>query len=243
MSRSKARPNGRHSPPIVIRDGAPPSAAVVPSQGRRTPEEARREIIEVGRAYLAKHGFQGLTVGRLMQGTRIGRSAFYVYFKDVYDLAATFLLELSDQISAGGAVWFDEGGPPAERFRAVLLHGILFWEKNGRMIRALEVAAQQDARLRELWRTEIAMRPVQLVAKAIRRDQAAGLIGPMDALEMSMALNRFNMTYLNDCFGKGRPKNRDLVLQTLERVWVGTLFGRIPAPKRATIRKTGIKAP
>ena len=71
--------------------------------------------------------------------------------------------------------------------------------------------------------------------EAILRDQAKGLIGPMDAREMSVALNRFNVTYLNDRFGNPRRKSKDTdaatALATLERVWMGTLYGKVSLPK------------
>ena len=193
---------------------------------RRTPEEAKREIIEVARAYLSKQRFRDLTVEKLMTGTRIGRSAFYAYFDDVYDLAEIFIHELAGQIESGASDWLDREGQPIERIRSALRNAVAFWEVNGRMIRALEEAAVQDERLQRIWRDKIALSPVHRVADAIRRDQVAGLIGPMDPHEMSVALNRFNMTYLNDSFGSGRRRNRDLVLATLERVWIGSLYGR-----------------
>ena len=57
---------------------------------RRTPEEAKFEIVQVARKFLSKQPFRELTVGKLMERTQIGRSAFYAYFTDVYDLARDF---------------------------------------------------------------------------------------------------------------------------------------------------------
>ena len=206
---------------------APPAPS---AQRRRTPEEAKQEIIEVARGYLSRNRFRDLTVDKLMRQTQIGRSAFYVYFKDVYDLAEIFIHELAGQIESGAADWLDRDGPPIERVRLALKNAVSFWETNGGMIRALEEATTQDERLQRIWRDEVSMRPVRRVAEAIRRDQAAGLIGPLDAQEMSLALNRFNMTYLNDCFGSGRKRNSRVVLETLERVWISSLYGGASPP-------------
>ena len=68
---------------------------------RRTPDEARLEIIEVAREFLLKRPFHEMTVGRLMERTKTTRSAFYAHFKDVYDLAEVFVRELPRSIEAG----------------------------------------------------------------------------------------------------------------------------------------------
>lgn len=196
---------------------------------RRTPEEARLEIVEAARKHLLKDSFRTLTIDKLMRTTRIGRSAFYAYFKNVYQLAEVFIYEIAAEIDRGGEDWYAGGREPVTQICTGLRHAVEFWEKNGPMIRGLHEAAMQDRRLARIWRDRVATRPVERVAEKIRREQAAGLIGPFNAREMSIALNRFNLTYLNDRFGEGRPRDRDAVLQSLERVWIGTLYGKLPA--------------
>ena len=205
---------------------------------RRTPEEAKFEITQVAREFLSKHPFRELTVGKLMERTKIGRSAFYAYFTDVYDLAEIFIHELSSNIETGGADWVKGGGDTRGQIRESLDNAISVWEAHGPMILSLEQAAASDKRLEGIWRDKIALGPIRQVAAIIGRDQAAGLIPPMDPLETSIALNRFNMTYLNDRFGRGRnPRERSLVLDTLERIWFGTLYGEVPAEARKRKRR------
>jgi len=211
-----------------------------PSRRRRTREEARQEIIDCARAYFSKRGFNDLTVEKLMRSTQIGQSAFYAYFRSIYELAAVFIHELSAHLDTVSAAWVDWEGDRVEGIRSGLAGAVAFWETNGRMIRALEEASWQDEQLRATWRDEIGMAPVRRVTEAILRDQAKGLIGPMDAREMSVALNRFNMTYLNDRFGNPRRKSKDSdkakALETLERVWLGTLYGKVEESKEKTGR-------
>ena len=225
-------PSGKHAATKMSRKGTEPRAtrslALQPLNRRRTPEQAKEEIVRVARTFLSTHAFHELTVAKLMAPTQISRSAFYAYFDDVYDLAEIFIHELADRISSDASAWFDAPGRPGERIRKALQNAVDFWQVNGRMIRALEDASAQDPRLRKIWRDSIALRPMRLVADAIRRDQAAGLIGPLDAEQMSLALNRFNMTYLNDSFGSRQARDRSIVLATLERVWIAALYGTIP---------------
>jgi AcrR family transcriptional regulator len=207
-----------------------------PSKSRRSSVEARQEIIDVARAYIGKNGFKDLTVDRLMQGTEIARSSFYVYFASIHELATVFVHELSIKIEAAIGGWYDSEGDPIARIRTTIRGGVDFWHANGPMIRALEEASWQDDKLRAAFRDEIGLRPTVLTTDAILRDQAKGLIGPMDAREMSVALNRLNLTYLNDRFGnprrKSKPTDKDAAIEVLTRVWTATLYGEVTGPKQ-----------
>jgi len=207
-----------------------------PSKGRRTSEEARQEIIDAARAYISKNGFRDLTVDKLMQGTEIGRSAFYVYFASIHELAAVFVHELSAKVEAVSAGWHNDEGDPIARIRTMIRGGVEFFAANGPMIRALEEASWQDDRLRAAFRDKIGLRPTVMTTEVILRDQAKGWIGPMDAREMSVALNRFNITYLNDRFGnprrRNKPTDKETAIEVLTRVWTAALYGKVTSPKR-----------
>ena len=211
-------------------------------KGRRTSEEARQEIIDVARAYISRHGLKDLTVDKLMQGTEIGRSAFYVYFASIHELAAVFVHELAVKIEAAIAGWSKAEDDPIARIRTMIMGGVEFWEANGPMIRALEEASWGHDHLRAAFRDEIGLRPTVLTTEVILRDQAKGWIGPMDAREMSVALNRFNLTYLNDRFGnprrKSKPTDKEKAIEVLARVWIATLYGKVLKlkPKRGAKR-------
>ena len=206
------------------------------TKGRRTSEKARQEIIDAARVYISKNGLRDLTVDRLMQGTENGRSAFYVYFASIHDLATVFVHELAAAIEAVSAEWYRGEGDPLVWMRNTLRGGVEFWEANGPMIRALEEASWHDEKLRAVFRDEIGLRPIVQTTEVILRGQARGWIGPMDAREMAVALNRFNLTYLNDRFGnprrRGKPTDKEKALEVLYRVWTATLYGKVASPKR-----------
>jgi TetR/AcrR family transcriptional regulator, ethionamide resistance regulator len=216
------------------------------STGRRTPTEARQEIIDTARAYLSEHGYRDFTIDKLMRGTKVGRSAFYAYFSGIHELAAVFIHEIALRIEAVPNGWFNQACDPIEGIRAMLRSGVAIWQTNGRLIRALEEASWQDEMLRAAFRDEIGLRVVRRVTEAIERDQAKGLIGPMNAREMSVALNRLNVVYLNDRFGnplrKPRKDDGERVLEVLEQVWVGALYGHVPDLNAKRRRQPG-KAP
>src|SRR5918999_3317630 len=53
---------------------------------RRRPEEAEREILDAARALLAERPAHEVTVGAIMAATTLSRKAFYVYFRDRFEL-------------------------------------------------------------------------------------------------------------------------------------------------------------
>ena len=227
---------------IVHRGGAPKDPRQTGPRGRRTSEEARQEIIDAARAYISGKGLRDLTVDRLMQGTEIGRSAFYVYFASIHELAAVFVHELSTKIETViVAAWHNLEGDPIDRVRTMIRGGVEFWETNGPMIRALEEASWHDDSLRAVFRDGVGLRPTVVTTEVILRDQARGLIGPMDAREMSVALNRFNLTYLNDRFGnprrRSKPGDKEVAIEVLTRVWTATLYGTVTSQQRKRLSK------
>ena len=122
--------------------------------------------------------------------------------------------------------------------------GVEFWQANGPMLRALEEASWADDKLRAAFRDEIGLRPTIVTTEVILRDQAKGLIEPLNAREMSVALNRLYLTYLNDRFGnprrKAKPTDKETAIDVLSRVWTATLYGKVTSPKRKRAGKIGL---
>ncbi|MDP6978479.1 MAG: TetR/AcrR family transcriptional regulator [Myxococcota bacterium] len=61
---------------------------------RRSPEEARNEILEAGEAALAEVEFNQLTVEHLMKRTGMTRSSFYHYFKSLEDVTMALFAQV-----------------------------------------------------------------------------------------------------------------------------------------------------
>jgi AcrR family transcriptional regulator len=191
---------------------------------RRSAEEARDEILRAASAFLASHRFRDLTVGRLMEGTASSRSTFYVYFEDLYQLTDALLVSLRGEFLAAAAPWLAEPEASAETVRAALTGVVGVWQRRGRVLRAIQDAAAQDARLERAFRRTLADLD-RAIAQAIRREQGAGSIGDLDADETAAALNRLDLAYLDHCFGRSRRRNTAPVIATLERIWIRTLYG------------------
>jgi len=192
---------------------------------RRSPEEARKEILEAAVAFLLRHPFRDLTVEGLMASTSIGRSAFYAYFADRFDLAETLLVDIRSEVAETARPWlYEPGDDPVAALHVSLEHMVEAWRRIGPLLRALTDGARLDAQLERIYRNVVAYND-RAVADAIRRDQAAGWIGAaLDADETAVALNQLNLAYLYDRLG--HPTRRDIapIVETLQEIWRRTLY-------------------
>ncbi len=190
---------------------------------RRSAEDAREEILQAAGAFLSRHRFRELTVARLMAETSVGRSSFYVYFTDLYDLAAALLLQLQQEFFDAAAPWFSQPVPTSDGMRRSLSAVVDVWQRRGRVLRGIQDAAMQD---HELERTFTRVRAVleRAIADAIRRGQSAGEIPALDAAETAIALNQLDLGYLDHWFGRSRRRDAAPVLATLEHIWIQTLY-------------------
>ena len=155
--------------------------------GRRSIEAGRREILDAALAFLSERPFRALTVGRLMERASIGRSAFYFYFRDVYQVAEALLREVQQEILDAAMPWIEGRGDRADGLRKMLARGTAIWERRGPVLRGICDAAPLDARLEGVLR-EVVGRVDQAVAAVIRREQAADRMGPLDPDETGIAL-------------------------------------------------------
>lgn len=192
--------------------------------GRRSLEAGRREILDAAAAFLSVRPFRGLTVSRLMERAGIGRSGFYFYFRDLYQVVEALLREVQQELLQGARPWIEGRGAAAD-VRESLARITEIWARRGPMLREISSAAPLDARLERVFR-EVVAQLDRIVADVIRREQASGRIGPLDAEETAIALNQLNLAYLNDRLGRPPQADPARVAETLERIWIGTLYER-----------------
>jgi AcrR family transcriptional regulator len=191
---------------------------------RRSPEEARREILQSAEAYLQERPFRTMTVARLMERTAVGRSAFYAYFRDLYQVAEALMREVEQELTLAARPWFDDSNDPAAAVLPAITGVVEVWVRRGPMLRGISDAARHDAGLERVWH-EVVGRLDAAIAAGIRRDQARGLIGPIDAEETAAMLNRLDIAYLEDRFGRPSDIEPERLINVLVRVWRATLYG------------------
>ena len=200
---------------------------------RRRPEEAERAILAAARAFLQEHPFREMKVEDVMSRTGLSRPAFYAYFQDRYDLVTKLLegigglLFAVDRRGVGGA---PAGGrrEAAGSLADALRGGAETFRRYGPVLRAISDAAGHDARVEELYSSGLVGRQVAAVSDRISRDVAAGN-SPANLLpeETARALVLMTERYLIGAYGnvQSRKENDQAIVQTLQAVWVSTLYG------------------
>jgi AcrR family transcriptional regulator len=105
---------------------------------RRSPEQAEAEILDAAERLLRSEPLAELTVSRVMRDTTLTRNAFYVYFRDRYDLVARLVDRLREGADASMAAFADEpGADPDVAGRAALRSAAQLYLDHGELLRAL----------------------------------------------------------------------------------------------------------
>jgi len=219
--------------------GAPPPGAGERPPGRKA-RDARREITASAVRFLWEHPFRDLTVGELMSGTQLSRPAFYQYFTDLHHLIESLLGELETVMHATANPWISGSGEPVAALRESLGGIVQVCVEHGPVFRAIAEAAPLDGRLERAW-SEFTQRWDDAVEARIEAQQAAGLVPPFDARRIASALNQLDQAVLIAEFGRRPQGDPEAVLNTLHRIWVGTLYGHAETRRRPEIRRSNPK--
>jgi TetR/AcrR family transcriptional regulator, ethionamide resistance regulator len=191
---------------------------------RRSPEVSEREILDAAAALLADVPFRDLSVDELMRRTRMGRSSFYVYFRDRGDLALRLLARIEGEMFAVAERWLAGRGDPVADVREALEGVAAVYARHGRVLAAIAEAGHHDAAVEQAYRWGLVERFVRAVAARIRRDRAAGLTDVGDPDEVARALLLLNERYLTELLGGPDPAPTAAVVEVLQLVWVRTLY-------------------
>lgn len=198
---------------------------------RRRPEEAERAILAAARSFLSEHPFREMKVEDVMARTGLSRPAFYAYFKDRYELVTRLLEGIGGLLFAVDRRWLvgDPGvgrGESAAVLREALGGGAETFQRYGPVLRAISDAASYDERVEEVYRGGLIERLIVAVEARIFRDVAAGITpAGLDPRETARALVFMTERYLIDAYGSPCANNTDAVVQTLQKVWISTLYG------------------
>jgi AcrR family transcriptional regulator len=197
--------------------------ATVAPRRRRSPPEAEREILDAAERLIREGRPDELTVTSVMAGTTLTRNAFYVYFRDVYDLIARLVKRLRRDADDTMAAFVEGGGDPQVEGRRALLAAARLYAEHGELLRALAGAAERDPRAAQAWE-EFIERTHTAVTARVREDVRSGRITGIDPERTVRALVAMNRA----CFFQelvGRPDaDVEGVVDTLHRIWMRALY-------------------
>ena len=153
---------------------------------------AEREIIAAAEELLRERPFRDLTVDEVMRRTELSRPSFYVYFRDRHHLVLRVVERLGAEMWAMSERWFEgrgrgrAGSPRGARGRrrGVGPARARDARAGGRLDGGPATSRPRDAALMQSF--------IDVIAKHIESEIAAGRILPLDAKETARALSLMN---------------------------------------------------
>jgi len=192
---------------------------------RRTPEVAEREIIAAAEALLRERPFRELTVDEVMRRTELSRPSFYVYFRDRHHLVLRVAEHIGGELFTMADRWFEGDGDGPALARAATEGIVAVFAEHGPVLRALADAAADDPDVDQVY-GRLVKSFVDVTARHIDKEIAAGRILPLDPQETAEALVWMNERYLTLSLGREPTTDRAVVAETLHTIWSRVLYGR-----------------
>ncbi|MFC1397935.1 TetR/AcrR family transcriptional regulator [Acinetobacter lactucae] len=194
---------------------------------KHDPKESEREILNAAEQFLSERPFRELNVDEVMRRTGLKRPAFYVHFRDKYDLALRVVQDIGKELFVLSNRWLKGNNFPIDALAAI--EGIVqVYQKHGAVLRALSDAAVADERVEQIYRALI-QDFIVATAKHIREEQLAERITKeMNVEETARALILLDERYLTEALGRSPQTDPKVVISVLYNIWISTLYANNP---------------
>jgi AcrR family transcriptional regulator len=195
------------------------SSAVQRTRRREQRENTRREILAAADRFLRERPYRELSVDAVMEQTGLTRTAFYRHFDDVTQLVLRLLEDIGAELYAAAEKWLegaveDFGGAAHDGLRGI----VEFFERHGRLIRAISEAGVLDEEIERVYRGFLEFF-IEMTKRGFDELVAAGRMEAVDTGQLARAMSALNEHYLVDQFGREPVGDPEVVLATLETVW------------------------
>jgi TetR/AcrR family transcriptional regulator, ethionamide resistance regulator len=208
---------------------------------RRTPEEAQAEILDAAERLLREGSPDDLSVTGVMAHTTLTRNAFYVYFRDRYELLARLVARLRSEADTTMSAFADGDADPSRAGREALAAAARLYAEHGELLLALSEAASSDPGAARAWSEFVEPSHTAVLARVreeIRRGQIRD-IDPEPTVRALVAMNR--ATFFGELVGKPGA-DVDAVVDSLHEIWMRALYLKPAAPagrRRRSPRRMG----
>ncbi|WP_447508290.1 TetR/AcrR family transcriptional regulator [Acinetobacter lactucae] len=192
---------------------------------KHDPKESEREILNAAEQFLSERPFRELNVDEVMRRTGLKRPAFYVHFRDKYDLALRVVQDIGKELFVLSNRWLKGNNFPIDALAAI--EGVVqVYQKHGAVLRALSDAAVADERVEQIYRALI-QDFIVATAKHIREEQLAGRVTKeMNVEETARALILLDERYLTETLGRSPQTDPKVVISVLYNIWISTLYSK-----------------
>ncbi len=187
-------------------------------------ERTRAAVLNAALEFIWSHPFCDMTVKTLMDSTDVGRSTFYLYFKDIHEVMEALLAILQEEIFDAAKPWITHVGDPIALMIESMTGLVRISYMRGPIYRAFADAAASDKRFEKEWSDFLCAFDDAACAR-IEADQRQGLIPDFDVRPVVVALNRLDAYSLIQAFGQHPRNEPEPVRKALTRIWISTLYG------------------
>lgn len=180
---------------------------------RRTPEEARREILDAARTILERGSTSDLTVAAVMAGTTMTRKTFYVHFADLGVLVVELVRPLRSDLDDLITLWSESGDPVEAGGRALDAAAALYVEHSA-LLSAVWRLAREDAAV-DVARQEL-IEPLVSAGEGLLTRRG---VAPREARAIATALAAMNVHSLLDLGPGAEPDAIASTTGAIRSIW------------------------
>jgi TetR/AcrR family transcriptional regulator, ethionamide resistance regulator len=189
---------------------------------RRSPEEAEAEILDAAERLLKTRALHELTVRAVMAETTLSRNAFYVYFRDRYDLVGRVVRRLRKELNETLAEFLDPETDYATSGRRALESAARMYIEYGPILRSLEQAARTNKRAARAW--ESFTRPAyEGILARLKEEVGVRGVGDSDPEQLVHTLLTMTRASFFELADQKKP-DVDRLVDALQRIWRRALF-------------------
>jgi AcrR family transcriptional regulator len=213
--------------------GAPVREPPRTARGART----RAALVAAARTVFERDGYLNARLTDITAEAKCSTGSFYTYFTNKEEIFAAVLEEAQEEMLHPHVRQVTDSEDPIAVIEASNRAYLEAYERNADLMRLLEQVATIDDDVRELRRRRGALF-AERNARSIRDLQARGLADPdLDPVLAARALSAMVGRMANAVYVLGDHVEREVLVDTLTRLWANALRLEIPAKPAAEGRR------
>jgi TetR/AcrR family transcriptional regulator, ethionamide resistance regulator len=195
---------------------------------RENRENTRREILAAVDRFLRERPYRELSVDVVMAQIGLTRTAFYRHFDDLPDVLLRLLAEVGAELYVIGDDWRARAGLDYPLAAHEALAAVVdFFTRHGPLVRAFAEAASTDEKIEQGYEA-FADTFTKMIAQGLDTLVERGQLQVPDTASLALALSLMNEAYLLHEFGHEQRGDPEVVLATLETIWLRVAGPRPP---------------
>jgi AcrR family transcriptional regulator len=181
--------------------------------------QVRAAILRTARQLVEARSFGRVGINQLMEGTGMGRTAFYRYFDDQESVLLALFDEAVEDLQSASRAWMEDETSDIDQS---LLGSLAAYSKHASLLQSVAELAVTDERLRNAYMAAV-LDFATAVERRIRREQERGHARGLDARATAQALVWMNERFYSMSLQSGLDPND--VAHTLSGIWRRVLYG------------------